>query len=254
MSLAWSDGELPLLRWTDAPRGVAVAFTSRAGGVSQGPFASLNLGLLTHDRAAAVAENRRRAVAGAGGDPAAATMAWQVAGTEIREVTTEPSSGVFLEPGREAFPKSDGLVTELRGRPLVLLAADCLPIAIAREDGGRLAVLHAGWQGLAEGMPETGAAAVGGRMRAVVGPGAGPCCYEVGPDVGDLLAARYGDDVICDGRADLWLCASRGLERAGVDRVEVAGECTICNPQRYFSHRRDGRLTGRQGVVGVLAG
>ena len=254
MSLEWSDGDVPLLRWSGAPGGVSVAFTSRAGGVSEGPFASLNLGLLTHDRAGAVAENRRRAVAAAGGDPQAATMAWQVAGTDIREVTDEPAGGVFLEPGREAFPKSDGLVTDLPGRPLVLLAADCLPIAIARTDGTRMAVLHAGWQGLSEGMPEAGASAVGGSMRAVVGPGAGPCCYEVGADVGDLLAARYGDDVVAGGRANLWLCAARGLERAGVAHVDVAGECTICNPVRYFSHRRDGRMTGRQGIVGVLAG
>lgn len=254
MSLEWSGGDVPLLRWTGAPPGVSVAFTSRAGGVSEGPFCSLNLGLLTHDRAEAVAENRRRAVAAAGGDPAAATMAWQVAGVDVREVTERPAGGIFLEPGREAFPKSDGLVTEVPGRPLVLLAADCLPIAIARGDGRRMAVVHAGWQGLAGGIAEAGAAAVGGSMRAAIGPGAGPCCYEVGSDVGDLLAARYGADVIHAGRADLWTCAARGLERAGVERVDVAGECTICNARRYFSHRRDGRMTGRQGIVGLLAG
>lgn len=253
MTLTWSDGELPLLRWRGAPEGVAVAFTERRGGVSEGAFASLNLGLLTLDSAEAVAENRRRAVAVAGADPATATMAWQVAGADVREVTETPASGVFLEPGREHFPKSDGLVTNVRDRALVLLAADCLPIALARADGGRLAVLHAGWQGLLAGIVEAGVAAVGGPMRAAVGPGAGPCCYEVGPEVGEPLAARFGADVFRDGRADLWLCARRGLERAGVE-VEVAGECTICNRERFFSHRRDGRATGRQGVVGVLAG
>ena len=254
MTLAWSDGELPLLRWRDAPGAVSVAFTERRGGVSEGPFASLNLGLLTLDRAEAVAENRRRAVTAAGSDPTTATMAWQVAGAEVREVTELPAGGVFLEPGREHFPKSDGLVTSVPDRALVLLAADCLPIAIARADGGRLAVLHAGWQGLLAGIVEAGAAAVGGQMRAVVGPGAGPCCYEVGPEVGEPLAARFGGDVFRHGRADLWLCARRGLERAGVEAIDVAGECTICNRERFFSHRRDGRATGRQGVVGVLAG
>ena len=254
MSLVWSDGELPLLHWQDAPDGVSVAVTERRGGVSEGPVASLNLGLLTLDRAESVAENRRRALAAAGADPATATMAWQVAGADVREVTETPSSGVFLDPGREHFPKSDGLVTGARDRALVLLAADCLPIAVARADGGRLAVLHAGWQGLLAGIVEAGAAAVGGAMRAVVGPGAGPCCYQVGPDVGGPLAARYGADVVRNGRADLWLCARRSLERAGVEAVEVAGECTICNRERFFSHRRDGRATGRQGVVGVLAG
>jgi polyphenol oxidase len=241
-----------VVRWRSAPAGVSVVFTTRRGGVSGGRFASLNLGALTDDAPVAVAENRRRAVAAAGGDPAQATMAWQVAGADIREVTAEPSPGAFLEPGREAFPKSDGLVTGQPGRPLVLLAADCLPIAIARADGSRLAVLHAGWQGLLAGIVEAGAGAVGGPAMAAVGPGAGPCCYDVRDDVGGPLRARFGDDAVRDGRADLWLCAERALAAAGVTDVEVVGECTICNPDRYFSHRRERSRTGRQGVVGVL--
>jgi polyphenol oxidase len=250
--LAWDDGEVPLLRWTAAPRGVDVSFTSRAGGVSSGSFRSLNLGALTADDAANVAENRRRAVAAAGGDGAAATMAWQVHGADVREVDERPAPGRFLEPGVEAFPKSDGLATSLPARPLVLLTADCLPVAIARADGRRLALLHAGWRGLVAGIVERGVAAVGDRLAAAVGPGAGPCCYEVGDDVGDVLRGRFGDDVVRDGRADLWLAARRALEAAGVTDVEVAGECTICGGERYFSHRRDRGTTGRQGIVGVL--
>ena len=242
----------PLIPWTDAPAGVTVAFTTREGGASEGAYASLNLGALTDDDPAAVRENRRRAVAAAGGDPVRATMAWQVAGADVREVTDEPAGGVFLDPGREPFPRSDGLVTSVPGQPLVLLAADCLPIAIARTDGRRLAVLHAGWQGLLAGICEAGATAVGGPTRAVIGPSAGACCYAVRDDVGGPLRARFGDDVVRDGRADLWLCARRALEAAGAERVDTVGECTICNPDRFFSHRRDGRGTGRQGVIGLL--
>ncbi len=238
--------------WGDAPPGVGVLFTTRRGGVSGGAFTSLNLGALTADDPLAVRENRRRAVESAGADPESATMAWQVAGADVREVGAQPSEGVFLDPGREAFPKSDGLVTSLAERPLVLLAADCLPIAIARTDGRRLAVLHAGWQGLLAGICEEGVRSVGGRSVAIVGPGAGPCCYAVRDDVGEPLRARFGDDVVRDGRADLWLAARRALERAGAVTVEVVGECTICRPDRYFSHRREGGRTGRQGVVGVL--
>ncbi len=137
---------------------------------------------------------------------------------------------------------------------MMLLTADCMPIAVARADGGRLALLHAGWQGLLAGICEAGAASVGGEMRAIVGPAAGPCCYEVRDDVGGPLRERFGADAVRDGRADLWLCAARALEQAGVRSVQVVRECTICHPERYFSHRRERGRTGRQGVVGVLAG
>jgi YfiH family protein len=250
--LAWDDGATPVLRWTGAPHGVSVAFTSRRGGASEGAYASLNLGALTADEPARVAENRRRAVAAAGGEPERATMAWQVHGAAVREVTAQPAGGRFLEPGAEPFPKSDGLATSLPDRPLMLLTADCLPVAIARADGGRLAVLHAGWRGLEAGIIEAGVAAVGGELVAAVGPGAGPCCYEVGDDVAARLEERFGAGVVRDGRANLWLCAQRALEAAGVRSVAVAEECTICNGERYFSHRRDHGVTGRQGVVGVL--
>jgi len=247
--LSWSDGQTPLLRWDDAPDGVEVAFTSRVGGVSEGAFSSLNLGALTDDQPASVAENRRRAVAGLGGDPARATMAWQVHGAQVREVGEVPSSGRFLQPGLEPFPKSDGLVTSQPERPLVLLTADCLPVAVAREDGGRVAIMHAGWRGLEAGIVEAGVDAVGGEVRGAVGPGAGPCCYQVGPDVAERLAARFGPDVIQGDHADLWLCARRALEARGVTLIAEAHECTICTPDRYFSHRRDNGVTGRQGVV-----
>jgi polyphenol oxidase len=254
LSIAWDEGgAVPVLRWAGAPRGVTVTFTGRMGGVSSGPFRSLNLGALTADEPGNVAENRRRAVEAAGGDPALATMAWQMHGDAVREVTSVPSQGRFLEPGAEPFPQSDGLVTSVRGRPMTLLTADCLPLAIAAVDGTRLSVLHAGWRGLEAGIAEAGVAAVGGRAVAAVGPGAGPCCYEVGEDVAERLRQRFGPDVVRDGNADLWLCAERALTRAGVERVEVAGECTICTPERYFSHRRDRGVTGRQGVVGLVA-
>jgi YfiH family protein len=251
--LAWRQEPLPLLDWAAAPAGVRVSFTCRHGGVSSGPFASLNLGALTADDAANVAENRLRAVAGAGGDGATATMAWQVHGADIREVTDRPASGRFLQPGAEPFPKSDGLVTGSRGRALTLLTADCLPVAIAAADGSRLALLHAGWRGIEAGVIEAGVAAVGTEPVAAIGPGAGPCCYEVGGDVAGPLTRRFGEDVVRDGRADLWLCAERALRKSGVEQVAVAGECTICTEDRYFSHRRDHGVTGRQGVVGLLA-
>ncbi len=251
--LRWENGSVPVMRWDAAPEGVRVAFTGRRGGVSEGAFRSLNLGALTADDPGHVAENRGRAVRALGADPEPTTMAWQVHGSEIREVGEQPATGRFTEPGREPFPRSDGLVTSLAGRPMVLLTADCLPIAISAADGSRLAILHAGWRGLQAGIAERGVDAVGGSVRAAVGPGAGPCCYEVDDDVAVPLRARFGDDVVRDGKADLWLCARRALESRGVEEVDVAEECTICNPDRYFSHRRDHGVTGRQGVVAERA-
>jgi YfiH family protein len=252
--LVWDEsGSVPVLRWHSAPAGIRVAFTSRQGGASRGPFSSLNLGALTADQPDAVAENRRRAVTAVGGDPEAATMAWQVHGPAVREVDGRSVPGRFTRPGAEPFPQSDGLVTSLPQRPLTLLAADCLPIAIAAEAGGRIAVLHAGWRGLLAGIVERGVAAVGLPAVAAVGPSAGPCCYAVGADVAVRLQARFGPHVMRSGRADLWLAARGALEAAGVSVVEVACECTICAPQRYFSHRRDRGVTGRQGVVGLVA-
>ncbi|MDX6533428.1 MAG: purine-nucleoside/S-methyl-5-thioadenosine phosphorylase / adenosine deaminase [Gaiellales bacterium] len=254
MTIAWDEsGEVPLLHWTSAPEGIRVAFTGRLGGVSGGPFRSLNLGALTADDPGNVGENRRRAVEAAGADGAVATMAWQVHGAAVREVTAEPSKGRFLRPGAEPFPQSDGLVTSERGRPMTLLTADCLPVAVAAVDGTRLAVLHAGWRGLEGGIVEAGVGAVGASAVAAVGPGAGPCCYEVGDDVAEPLRRRFGEDVVQGGKANLWLCAERALRSAGVEVVDVASECTICTPERYFSHRRDNGVTGRQGVVGLVA-
>jgi YfiH family protein len=252
--LVWREGGAthPAIRWAAAPGGVTVEFTGRRGGVSEGPYRSLNLGVRTGDARDNVIENRRRAVAGAGGDPERATMAWQVHGTDIREVGAGGGPGRFLDPGHEPFPHGDGLATSVPGTPLVLLTADCLPLAAAAPDGGRVVVAHAGWRGLAGGIGEAGAALAGEGAVAAVGPGAGPCCYAVGEDVASLLRGRFGDDVVRDGRADLWLCAERSLRAGGATRVDVARLCTICDAERFFSHRRDAGVTGRQGVVAFV--
>ena len=246
--LAWRQEPLPLLDWAAAPAGVRVSFTCRHGGVSSGAFASLNMGALTADDAANVAENRRRAVAGAGGDGATATMAWQVHGTDIREVTDAPSSGRFLQPGAEPFPKSDGLVTSSRGRALTLLTADCLPVAIAAADGSRLALLHAGWRGIEAGVIEAGVAAVGGEAVAAIGPGAGPCCYEVGPEVHQAFGVPRNRRATIDLRA----IARERLRAAGVQEIREVELCTICDG-RFYSHRREGERAGRQAGIAWLS-
>ena len=226
----------------DVP-GYRVAFSTRVGGVSEGPFASLNLGKLTLDREEHVAENRRRLCADVDADASRLTLNRQ----RHSAVVNRAVDGSRGEPG-------DGLWTDEPGLPLLTLAADCVPIALAREDRPALAVLHAGWRGLLDGIVAAGVAAAGGTLRAAVGPAIGPCCYEVGPEVAEPFRGRFGSDVVTNRMLDLWTAAERALGEAGVAKVERFDLCTSCNPELFFSHRRDDGVTGRQGVIGVVAG
>jgi YfiH family protein len=138
---------------------------------------------------------------------------------------------------------------------MLLLTADCLPIAVARHNGVRPAVeiLHAGWRGLLAGIVAAGVRALGSRsLVAAVGPSIGPCCYEVGEEVASPFRQAFGDDVARDGRLDLWTSAERALRAAGVERVERSDLCTFCDGERFFSHRRDHGRTGRQGVIAYV--
>jgi polyphenol oxidase len=220
--------------------GARVLFSTRRGGVSEGPYASLNLGLLTDDDPARVSENRRRLAAAAGVDPAAVVMGWQVHGTEMCEWTS-PEGLDFLRPGNE-LQRVDGHTTTAPGIGLLVLVADCLPVALA--GGGRVAMLHCGWRGLAGGLVERALEAFDEPPAAAIGPGIGRCCYEVGPEVLARFAGLEG--VAEDGRLDLRAVARRRLEAGGVERIEEVEECTSCRPDLFFSHRRDRGLTGRQ--------
>jgi polyphenol oxidase len=226
-----------MFRW-DAP-GCSVAFSTRIGGVSSGAFASLNLGLMTDDEPANVEENRRRLCAEVGADPERLALNRQEHAATVRRAL----AGERGEPG-------DGLWTDEPGVPMLKLTADCVPVAVARTDRPALALLHAGWRGLLEGVVAAGVAAVGGEARAAVGPAIGPCCYEVGPDVARPFADRFGNEVVRRGAVDLWVATERALRDAGVASVERFDFCTSCHPDLFFSHRRDGGVTGRQGVIG----
>lgn len=233
-----------MIRW-EVPGPYDVVFSTRVGGVSEGPFASLNLGRMTADEAERVEENRARLLAEVGGEPGRMTLNRQTHSSTVRTAR----AGERGEPG-------DGLWTDERGLPLVALTADCLPIALARTAGDRpaVAVLHAGWRGLLDGIAASGVRALGGHVAAAIGPAIGPCCYEVGEEVAEPFRSRFGADVV-DGRRrlDLWTAAERALREAGVGRVERVDLCTACHPELLFSHRRDNGLTGRQGVAALVA-
>jgi YfiH family protein len=223
------------VKWLEADLGGArAAFSTRLGGVSEPPFDELNLGVLTDDDSEAVAENRLRLAKALGLEPKQVVFALQVHGTRL-----------IHHPCDESLPKADGhLVSEPGPAPMVL-AADCLPVALFGPGG--LAMVHAGWRGLAGGIVGKAAEAVGA-TTAAIGPGIGPCCYEVGEEVLDA----FGDlgDGIAQGRIlDLPEVARRKLAQAGVERVEAAGLCTSCERGLFFSHRRDHGRTGRQAGI-----
>jgi len=232
------------LRW-DAGAAYEVVFTTRAGGVSEGPFASLNLGRRTGDDVERGDENRRRACAGIGADESRLALNYQL-----------HSSLVHRAVAASRDRRGDGLWTDEPDLPILALGADCLPIALARVNGAEpaVAVLHVGWRGLLAGIVANAVEALGGgRLAAAVGPGIGPCCFEVQDDVADPYRERFGPDVVRDGRLDLWRSAESALRDAGVLHVDRFDLCTACRPEQFFSHRRDGKRRGVQGVLARVA-
>jgi polyphenol oxidase len=220
--------------------GYVVAFTTRIGGVSDGVYASLNLTRGTGDDAEKVEENRRLACESLGLPHEQLAFNRQVHSPTVHRAG----------PGKRGEP-GDGLWTDEPRVPLLAMSADCLPIAITRSESPRaIAVLHAGWRGLSEGVVAAGVQALGnGPFAAVIGPAIGPCCYEVGPEVSGL----FDEDLTVDRKLDLWAAAERALRAAGVERVERVDLCTRDYPQLFFSHRRDGLARGVQGVIGAVA-
>jgi len=234
--------------------GSRAAFSTRRGGHSTGPYQSLNLGWLTDDERRAVTRNRETLQAELGAPRL--SFVHQVHGAEVRRIT----AGGGWEPShreRVGGIRLDGQATDRTDVALCALTADCLPIAVAGVGGGRsVAMLHAGWRGLATGIIASGVEAVrelgaDGELSAAIGPGAGPCCYEAGEEVhepfADIGEAHVGRNL------DLKAIARRQLRAAGVTEVADIGICTICSdPGLMFSHRRDHGVTGRQAGVAWL--
>lgn len=223
--------------WT-APTNVRAFGTTRAGGVSRGPYASFNLGDHVGDDPAAVGRNRellRAALA----LPAKPVWLRQVHGTHVIDVAQGDAHG-----------EADGAWCAQPGAVCAVLTADCLPILMCDRTGTKVAALHAGWRGLAAGVIEQGVRALGvapEELLVWLGPAIGPRAFEVGPEVRAAFvshdaAAAQAFVASHDGRyfADLYAVARLRLSALGIVRISGGGSCTFSERDRFFSYRRDG--------------
>lgn len=226
---------------------VRALVTTRAGGVSAGPWASLNLGSACGDDAAAIAENRRRLGARL---PAAPTWLRQVHGTTVVEAVAGAAA--------QAPPTADAAFARAPGAVCAVLAADCLPVLLADRRGEAVAAAHAGWRGLCAGVIEASVAAMpveADRLCAWLGPAIGPTAYEVGDAVREAFVGRdaAAETAFRPTRPGHWLLdlyaiARQRLAACGVGEVSGGDFCTHSDAGRFFSYRRD-RVTGRMAAL-----
>lgn len=229
--------------------GFAHGFSLRTGGVSEGAFATLNLGRTVGDDPDAVAENARRFCAAIGVDQARVFEVSQVHGRAVARV--EPSDTVLALRGVEA----DAIVTSVPSSVVAVRTADCMPILIAHPPSGAVAAVHAGWRGVVARVLDAAIDALDVDPRelvAAIGPHVRADAFEVGEDVArEIAESALGREVIIPREprphADLSAAVRAQLEARGVERenVDDVGGCTLSEPARFFSHRRDAGRTGR---------
>jgi len=237
--------------------GVVNAALTRLGGVSEGAFATLNLGHTVGDDMSAVEENHRRVYVALGLRRGQIVSPYQVHGADVRLVGRAD--------GGTVRPNTDGLLTTTPGVALLFRFADCVPILLFDPVRRAVGLAHAGWRGVVGGV--VGAAVEGfarhagsrpGDLWTGIGPAVGPCCYEVGPEVAESVArvCPDGAEVVRQRNGALFLdlpgAVRAQLLAAGVGRVEMSGLCTACRTDEWFSHRAEGGRTGRFGMLAML--
>lgn len=216
--------------------GATALFTTRSGGTSDAPFASLNVGHATADDPQSIAANLKIVVDGCLAD-------------EVQQLDQVHEANVHVSDSEihEDLPRADAAVTDVARRALLATGADCPPVALS--DGERVAIIHGGWRSLAAGVVERTCMFLNQGFGAVIGPGICRDHYEVGNEVIDALEE---DGHSCsEGRQlDLRAVIERKLRRSGAGHVQSVDRCTYCEPEAFYSHRRDGEPTGRQaGIV-----
>lgn len=226
------------------PPSVRALITTRAGGVSSGPYASMNVGTEVGDDSEDVAENRRRLGAVL---PSPPRWLRQVHGTQV--VCAEQLGGAV---------EADASVATLADTVCVVMVADCVPVLLCDCDGQIVAAAHAGWRGLCAGVLENTVETMGlpGRdLLAYLGPAIGPSAFEVGDEVRDAFAEQHPNAVTAfrqhrQGKwlADLFMLAQQRLRALGITAIYGGTDCTYSDPVRFFSHRRD-KISGRHAAL-----
>lgn len=242
--------------------GLVHAVSTRVGGVSSGCFSSLNLSFSRGDDDANVIENFRRFSFAAGIKPESLVLSKHVHGDTVLRVGAE-EAGKFLQGQRNLV--ADALITNEPGVTLCKTIADCVGIMMYDAKNRAIADVHAGWRGTVLGIAGKAVRAMGeafgtdpSDIIACISPSIGPCCFEVGADVAERFTDIYGDGVIAErlaggkAKVDLWKANTDDLVKAGVPsgNISAAGQCTKCNEDKFFSHRRNGENRG--GMIAVI--
>lgn len=235
-------------------------FTTRYGGVSQGEFASMNIGTHRGDTPENVLRNYQILGYALGFDVEKLVLTKQTH-TDVVRLVTEKDWGTGLTKGE--FPPCDGLVTNTPGTALVIFTADCTPILLWDRVTGAVGAAHAGWRGTAaqigaktlEKMVEAFGCAPQ-NICAAIGPNIGQCCFETDGDVPAAMKKSFGAeaDTYIRQAGDKYYVNLKGLnalslQRAGVGQIDISGECTMCNPAKYWSARVHGSSRGSQGAI-----
>ncbi|HEY5156902.1 MAG TPA: peptidoglycan editing factor PgeF [Anaerolineales bacterium] len=252
-------GEIRYFQFEQLGHGLTHGVFTRRGGVSPEPWAALNLGSTVGDDLQRVRENRLLALAALERDPASVYDVWQVQGIEVA-IAEAP------RPPESPHLQADAILTDKPGLTLMMRFADCVPIMLHDPVRKVAGVAHAGWMGTVRGTVRFAVEAMQKHygssladIQAAIGPSIGPDHYEVGPDVVIQVQHAFQSDAssllpVSAGhmKFDLWAANRLLLEKAGVRHVEVAGLCTACHTEDWYSHRAEKGRTGRFGAIIAL--
>lgn len=247
--------------------GVVHAFSTRLGGVSEGALAAMNLGTTRGDEPERVRENYRRFCAAAGLRADRLAMSNQVHGNHVRVITVADIKRDIYDP--EGY-QADGLVTDIPGITLTVFSADCIPVLLYDPVRRVAAAVHAGWMGTAKGVVRQAAEKMiqlygckPADILAAIGPGISKCCFETHADVPNAMTEGMGAQALPCIRpleggkymVDLKELNACWLKGAGISPTNIAidAECTMCSPDKYWSHRAHGAQRGSQAAMIALA-